>query len=358
MYPIILGISGLTLTSEERDLFHAFPPFGFILFKRNIDNPEQVKKLITELRDVTGREDTPVLLDQEGARVQKLRPPHWVDLPSMRMIGDLFVKNSLLGMQAIKLHAEIIAGQLNELGADVVCAPVVDVVAPGAHPEVIGDRSFSEQTEIVIPLASTLAKELLQNGITPIMKHIPGHGRTDLDSHFELPVVDIDLATLKETDFKAFRQVAQNTGAEKIWAMTAHVLFPALDNQIVTISRKAIDFLRSELGIHGPIIADNIEMNSLGGDFASRAKACLDAGCDALLYCDGSVQETKKILSDLPQMTTESAQRFATAYKEKNPAVSIDWQKKFKELKNIFGVDQFRGYRAKEDITEELVATA
>lgn len=355
MYPIILGISGHTLTNEERELFRAFPPFGFILFKRNIDNPEQVKSLIRDLRELTGRADTPVLMDQEGARVQKLRPPHWVDLPSMGMIGDLFVKNSLLGMQAVKLHAEIIAGQLNELGADVVCGPVVDIVIPGAT-DVIGDRSFGENADIVVPLASTLAKELLNNGITPIMKHIPGHGRTNLDSHYELPVVDTDKETLNKTDFKAFRQVAQNVGQEKLWAMTAHVQFTALDDMIVSISKKSIDYIRTELGITGPILADNIEMDALGGDFANRALATLAAGCDAFLYCDGSIQETKKVLSVLPKMTEAAKQRFDVAVQAKSKAVVIDWRKKFEELKNIFGVEKFRGYRAKEDITEELVA--
>jgi beta-N-acetylhexosaminidase len=355
MYPVIIGISGQALTNEEREFFRAFPPFGFILFKRNIDNPEQVKKLIQDLREVTGREDTPVLLDQEGARVQKLRPPHWVDLPSMRMIGDLFLKNSLLGMQAVKLHAGIIAGQMNELGADVVCGPVVDVVTPGAH-DVIGDRAFGETADIVVPLASTLAKELLANGITPIIKHIPGHGRADLDSHFDLPVVSTDLETLNETDFKAFKQVAQNSGAEKIWAMTAHVLFKALDDKMVTISRKSIDFIRNELGIKGPILADNIEMDSLGGDLPSRALAALDAGCDAFLYCDGSLQHAKEILSAVPQMTDTAKERFDKASKEKSETHQIDWRSKFDELKKLFGVTQFRGYRAKEDITEELVA--
>lgn len=351
MYPIILGISGHTLTNEERELFRAFPPFGFILFRRNIDTPDQVTFLIKDLRELTGRDDTPVLIDQEGGRVQRLRPPHWIDLPNMRQIGDLFVKNSLLGMQAVKLQAKIISGQLAELGFDVVCAPVVDVPTQGAH-DVIGDRAFSEDVDHVVHLASTMAKEFLNCGIAPVIKHIPGHGRADADSHYACPVVKTDRKTLDETDFKAFRQVAQNVGAEKIWSMTAHVVFTALDEQPVSISKKAITFLRNELGYTGPIIPDAIEMEALGGTLASRAVTTIDAGCDATLHCSGKLDDMKDILAVLPKMSDEAITRFALAAKARKEISPIDWRATYNELATLLNIENFEtGSNAHEALT-------
>lgn len=355
MYPIILGVSGATLTDEEREFFRAFPPFGFILFRRNIWDPEQVQNLIAELREVAGRDDVPILVDQEGARVAKLRPPHWLDLPDMRQIGDLFQKDSLKGLLAVKLHAQVVAGQLNELGFNVVCAPVVDVPTPGAH-DVIGDRAFAEDVDVVVPLASTMAKEYLANGITPVIKHIPGHGRADLDSHYALPVVEADLETLEKTDFKAFRQVAQNVGPESVWAMTAHVMFAALDDKLASISRKSIDYIRDTLHITGPIIADTIEMNALGGTLAERGKATLDAGCDAFLLCTGVLDDARQVMENLPHMTEDAIIRFNRSDAARGETTVIDWRTKFEELKQVLGAESFRAYRAKEDITEELAA--
>jgi beta-N-acetylhexosaminidase len=357
MYPIILGISGRNLTDEERDLFRAFPPFGFILFRRNIWDPEQVKDLIAELREVSGRENVSILVDQEGAKVQKLRPPHWLDLPPMRQIGDLFKKDALKGLLALQTDAQIIAGQFNELGINTICAPVVDVPVPGAH-DVIGERAFAEDADTVVTLATNMAKEYLKNGITPVIKHIPGHGRAETDSHYDCPVVTTDLKTLNETDFKAFKQVAQNVGNEKLWAMTAHVVFKALDDKIATLSKKTIDYIRSEMGIAGPIIADTIEMNALGGTLAERAIACLDAGCDAFLYCTGEMEENKKILSVLPKMSSDAIKRFELADQARGEKTTIDWRPKYDELKNLLGVETIKGYKAKEDITEALAASA
>ena len=340
MYPIILGISGLALTSEERDLFRAFPPFGFILFRRNIDTPEQVKALTTELRELTGRADTPILIDQEGGRVQRLRPPHWPDLPAMDIYGQLFKKNSLLGMQAIKLHAQTIAGQLAELGFDVVCAPVVDVPTDGAH-DVIGERAFSRDVDQVVPLAGEMAKAFLASGISPVVKHIPGHGRADTDSHFDCPVVKTDRETLDKTDFKAFRQVAQNVGAGSVWAMTAHVVFTALDDQPVSVSKTAIDILRNDLGITGPIIPDAVEMDALGGTIAERALATIHAGCDATLHCSGKYDDMKAILSVLPKMSDEAIARFDMAAQARSKTPAINWRQTYQELGQLVELKPF-----------------
>lgn len=356
MYPIILGISCHTITDEERDLFRAFPPFGFILFRRNIDTPEQVKSLTSALRELTGRADTPILIDQEGGRVQRLRPPHWIDLPNMRQIGDLFARDALQGMLAVKLQAQIIAGQLSELGIDTVCAPVVDVPTPGAH-DVIGDRAFSEDVDHVVPLASTMAKEFLDCGITPIVKHIPGHGRADADSHYACPVVRTDLATLHETDFKAFRQVIANIdpdtpqAAHAVWAMTAHVVFTALDQEPVSVSKTAIDFLRTELGATGPILPDAVEMEALGGTIAARALATIEAGCDVTLHCSGKFEDMKDILSVLPEMSAIARQRFAEAAKARGETQAIDWRRAYTQLARLLEIGEFDSRTGHEALT-------
>jgi beta-N-acetylhexosaminidase len=350
MLPVIFGISGLVLTDEERDFFRAFPPFGFILFKRNIDTPEQVKALNASLRNLTGRADTPILVDQEGGRVQRLRPPHWIDLPSMRQIGDLFVKNSLLGMQASKLHAEIIAGQLTEIGFDVVCAPVLDVPTPGAH-DVIGHRAFSEDVDVVIPLGANISKEFLANGVMPVIKHVPGHGRADADSHYDCPVVKTDKPTLEQTDFKAFRGVTEHIGGEKLWAMTAHVVFTALDEQPVSVSKAAIMALRNDMGVTGPIIPDAIEMEALGGTLPERALATLNAGCDAVLHCSGKLDDMKEIAQVLPKISDESLQRFAIAAQARKEAAAMDWRTKYAELAKMLNIETADGYTPHEALT-------
>ncbi len=357
MLPVILGIAGDTLSKEERRLFSAFPPLGFILFRRNVHNPDQVKRLVNELREVTGRDDVPVLLDQEGARVQKLRPPHWLDLPPMRQIGDLFKQDAERGLKALRLDAQTIAGQFNELGINTICSPVVDVPVPGAH-DVIGERAFAEDADTVITMATAMANEYLRNGITPILKHIPGHGRATEDSHFAAPLVSTDLATLEDTDFRAFRETAAKVGAEKLWAMTAHVTFSALDDTIATVSKKTIDHIRNRMGITGPIIGDNIEMDALGGTLAERAMAILDAGCDALLYCKGDTIKNEEVLSSLPKLSDMSFKRFATAAASRSAASMIDWRQTFAELKKVMDVQSFAGYKAQEDITEAMAARA
>jgi len=351
MLPIIFGLSGLELTPQERDFFREANPFGFILFRRNVDTPQQVKKLTDNLRELSGRPSVPVLIDQEGGRVQRLRPPHWVDMPEMRSIGNLFVKNSLMGMQMADLHAEIIAAQLNEIGINVVCAPVLDVPVPGAH-DVIGNRAYSENPNIIIPLASCMAKEFLSGGITPIIKHIPGHGRACADSHHACPVVTTDKDTLDQTDFKTFRKVAQNVGHEKLWAMTAHIVFDALDEQPVSVSKKAIEFLRRDLNIIGPIIPDAVEMEALGGSIASRALATIKAGCDASLHCSGNLQDMQEIASVLPTITDTALQRFNAAEEAREKDVAQkDWRELYAKLENGFSIKTIAEYEAHEALT-------
>lgn len=350
MLPIIFGLQGHSLTEQERDFFRASNPFGFILFLRNIDTPEQVKKLVQELRATIGRDDAPILIDQEGGRVQRLRPPHWANLPNAQNIGELYDQNPAQGLNAVALQAEIIAGMLSELGMNVVCAPVMDLPVAGAH-DVIGDRAFSKVADNVVTLSSHFAETLLAKGVMPIMKHIPGHGRATSDSHYECPVVDLDLATLEQTDFKIFKDAATKIGAAKLWAMTAHVVFPALDNLPVSVSKKAIDYLRHELGIIGPIIPDAIEMEALGGTLAERALATLNAGCDAVLHCSGKLDDMQAIASVLPQMTEQSRIRFEQAASACAASGQIDWLAAYTQLADVVEIKTADRYQPHEALT-------
>lgn len=349
MLPVIFGLSGLELTNEERDFFRAFPPFGFILFRRNVDTPEQVKKLVSELRAVVGRNDAPVLIDQEGGRVQRLRPPHWADLPNARMIGNLYKDNPASGLGATTLQAEAIAGMLTELGIDVVCAPVMDLPVEGAH-DVIGDRAFAMDVDTITTLTAHMSETFLKYGVMPIMKHIPGHGRAMADSHYECPVVNVGLDELNETDFKIFKDAAAKIGAAHIWSMTAHVVFPALDEKPVSVSKKAIDFLRNELGVIGPIIPDAIEMEALGGTLADRAIATLDAGCDAVLHCSGKLDDMKAIAAVLPEMSDVAIERFAKAAAARKDTPT-NWRNAVETLQQKLEIKTVDGYKSHEALT-------
>lgn len=350
MLPIIFGLQGHSVTDAEREFFHACNPLGFILFRRNIDTPEQVKTLIADLRAIVGRDDAPVLIDQEGGRVQRLRPPYWPDLPNARMIGALYEENPDQGLAASALQARIIAGMLTELGIDVDCAPVMDLPIDGAH-DVIGDRAFSAQGDSVIALSTAMAESFLAHGVTPIMKHIPGHGRAMADSHYECPVVKENPDILEQSDFRMFRDAAAKIGADKLWAMTAHVVFPALDDAPVSVSKKAIDYLRRELGVVGPIIPDAIEMDALGGTLAERAVATLDAGCDAVLHCSGKLDDMKHIAAALPTISADALARFTAAKAARGSVSEIDWRADYLALTKMLDIKLADDYKPHEALT-------
>jgi len=349
MLPIIFGFSGLQLTNEEREFFRATQPFGYILFRRNIDTFEQTKQLVDELREISGRKDVPVLIDQEGGRVQRLRPPHWVDLPEARAIGNLYERSPAEGLHAAGMQAEIIAGMLTELGINVVCAPVMDLPVAEAH-DVIGNRAFSEKADTVITLGAHMSDMFLQNGVMPILKHIPGHGRATADSHHECPVVKEDLATLEQSDFKIFKEASAKID-QNAWAMTAHVVYTALDAQPVSVSKIAIDYLRNTLNFAGPIIPDAVEMEALGGSIASRALATINAGCDASLHCSGKMEDMKAIADVLPQMSDEAVKRFAKAAQAMHAPVRKNWRETYETLKMLLEIKDIDSHKAHEALT-------
>lgn len=287
----IYGCSGHVLTPEEHAFFAEARPWGFILFRRNIDGPDQVRALTAALRESIGDPDAPVLVDQEGGRVQRLGPPHWPKYPPAAAFlaagNDPWTAREL-----VRLGARLMAHDLREVGITVDCAPVLDVPVPGAH-DIIGDRAYAADPEQVAVLGRAAAEGLMAGGVLPVIKHIPGHGRALADSHHDLPVVNADRAHLEAWDFMPFRALS-----DMPIAMTAHVVYTALDpEEPATTSRIVLDMVRDELGYQGLIVSDDLSMKALKGDFEQRAKRALKAGCDVVLHCNGDMAEMQAVLA-------------------------------------------------------------
>jgi len=283
----ILGCASTGLSEEERRFFRSANPFGFILFARNIEAPDQVRALVGDLREAVGRGDAPVLIDQEGGRVARLRPPHWYGPPAAAVFAELYAEDPELGAEALTLNTLLIAADLLDLGIDVACTPVADVPIAGAH-DVIGDRAYGSEPEQVALLGRIVARTLLDAGVTPVVKHIPGHGRALTDSHRDLPRVDAPVELLRETDFAPFSALA-----DMPWAMTAHVVYEALDATApATLSELMVStVIRTQIGFPGLLLSDDLSMHALEGPFDRRARQCRIAGCDIALHCNGAMEE-------------------------------------------------------------------
>lgn len=305
---VIFGCKGLSLSQEERHFFKTVNPTGFIIFARNIDNPEQVRALCADLRSCTDRPDAPILIDEEGGRVARLQPPHWPVFPPAKTFGDLYEKNARKARRACRDNFAKIAAELRKIGVNVDCAPVLDVPVAGANEKVVGDRPFSFKTSVIADLGAVACRALSNGGVLPIIKHIPGHGRATTDSHFELPVVTESRDLLHKTDFKAFRALAKLSP----WAMTAHLLYTAVDaEKPASLSRKVIDeVIRGDIGFDGFLICDDLSMKALKGDFADLTAQALDAGCDAVLHCNGDMAEMAKIASAARPLTDKAMERY------------------------------------------------
>ena len=301
----ILGCAGTTLTAEEVAFFRDVKPWGFILFKRNIADPNQVRALTAALRETVGRPDAPILIDQEGGRVARLQPPHWRIYPPGRAYGELVANDPLVAREITRLGARLIAHDLHSLGINVDCVPVLDVPDPQGH-EIIGDRAYGDTPEQVATLGRAAAEGLLAGGVLPIIKHIPGHGRAMSDSHLELPVVKAKLAELDARDFAPFRVLS-----DMPMAMTAHVVYTAIDrSRPATTSKKAIKkIIRESIGFDGLLMSDDLSMKALTGDFKQRAKESLSAGCDVVLHCNGDMAEMKGVMSGVGRMGKEARRR-------------------------------------------------
>lgn len=304
----ILGCSGPELARDERRFFADADPWGFILFRRNAETPEQVRALVSELRACVGRDDAPVLIDQEGGRVQRLGPPHWPKYPPGAAYASARVADPRLRREIARLGARLIAHDLAELGITADCLPVLDVPQPGAH-DVIGDRAYGRDPETVAVFGRAAAEGLMAGGVLPVIKHMPGHGRAGADSHMALPVVEADFDTLDEIDFAPFRALS-----DMPMAMSAHVVFTALDpERPATTSKTVVRMIREHLGFDGLLMTDDLSMKALKGGFSARAEAATRAGCDVVLHCNGDMAEMKAVVDGTPKLKGEAKRRARAA---------------------------------------------
>jgi beta-N-acetylhexosaminidase len=316
----ITGVSGTELGAEEREFIRAERPWGFILFKRNIETPSQVVQLVRDLREAADEPDAPVLVDQEGGRVQRLGPPHWPVYPPGAVFGTLYDIDPALGLFAARLSARLIAADLFELGVTVDCLPLADVPVAGAD-AVIGNRAYGTEPAKVAAIARAVTEGLEQGGILPVLKHIPGHGRATADTHFRLPVVDTAKAELERTDFAAFRPLA-----ELPMAMTAHVVFSALDSaHPATTSATIIEqVIRGVIGFQGLLMSDDVSMNALAGSIAERTRAIVTAGCDMVLHCNGKLDEMREVARQTPELSGKALDRARRALASRKAPQAFD----------------------------------
>jgi beta-N-acetylhexosaminidase len=316
----ITGVSGPELTAAEREFIAAERPWGFILFKRNIETPAQVILLVRELRAAIGNPDAPVLIDQEGGRVQRLGPPHWPVYPPGAAFGVLYDIDRAAGLSAARLSARLMAADLVELGVTVDCLPLADVPVAGAD-AVIGNRAYGTEPDKVAAIARAVTEGLERGGILPVLKHIPGHGRATADTHFRLPEVDTPKAELERTDFAAFQPLA-----DLPMAMTAHVVFSALDpTQPATTSATIIQqVIRGVIGFQGLLMSDDVSMNALAGSIAERTRAIIAAGCDMVLHCNGKLDEMREVARETPELSGEALERAGRALASRRAPQGFD----------------------------------
>lgn len=298
----VFAVEGLILSDREKRLFEKANPCGFILFARNVDNPAQVKSLVASLKECVGW-DCPILIDQEGGRVQRLRPPHWTDYPPAATYKD---NQDLLAKDMNALAQELV-----DLGINVDCAPVLDMSMPETH-DIIGDRAYSSDANVIVRSATTVIETFLGKGMTPFIKHIPGHGRATCDSHIDLPCVEASRDVLAQTDFVPCREISQKYG-DKVWGMTAHILYKDIDkDRPSTLSQKVLQgVIRDEIGFNGFLVSDDVDMGALKqyGSAVDRSKMALEAGCDCVLYCAGIYEDMEQLAGGMPNLTDEALER-------------------------------------------------
>jgi len=312
---MILGAAGTRLTTEEKAFYRGERPWGFILFARNVAETSELCDLVAEMRESVGRPEAPVFVDQEGGRVQRLRPPIAPNYPNAAALGALYAQDREAGLRATWLMSRLHAFDLARHGISVDCLPVLDVPVPGAH-DVIGNRAYGQDPETVASLGRAAADGLMAGGVLPVMKHVPGHGRAGVDSHQMLPRVDASLEELRARDFVPFKALA-----DLPMAMTAHVVYEAIDpdNPSTTSSRVVSEVIRGEIGFDGLLMSDDVSMKALSGDFAARAQAILAAGCDLVLHCNGVMDEMRAVAQSVPELRGKPAERAKRALGSRSP---------------------------------------
>ncbi|WP_171129961.1 beta-N-acetylhexosaminidase [Ruegeria sp. HKCCA6707] len=323
----ITDAEGLRLSSEETALFRDMNPFGFILFARNIESSDQVRALCDDFREAVGR-NCPITIDQEGGRVQRLRAPlarEWLPpLDHTRAAGDQ-------AERAMYLRYRLIARELFELGIDSNCAPMVDVARDETH-EFLKNRCYGTDPKAISRIGRAVAQGHLDSGVLPVLKHIPGHGRATLDSHYDLPHVDLDLEDLKSQDFAPFHALN-----DLPLGMTAHLVYDRIDPQPATISAAMIRLIRDEIGFDGLIMTDDISMKALSGSLADLSRQSLDAGCDVVLHCNGSFDERVEVLQAAGEMTQAAQSRAERALAMRKPPQELDIDAAEAELSALMG---------------------
>ena len=288
---VILGLSGPKLTAHERAFFRDADPWAFILFKRNVETPEQVRRLCASLRDAVGR-DALIFVDQEGGRVQRLRAPHWRVFPTGSTYASIYEANKRQGRRAAYLGHRLIADDLRKVGITANCAPVLDLPQPGADP-IISDRAFGASVDQIIDIAHAAMAGLMDGGVAPVIKHIPGHGRATVDSHKALPQIDTDFATLVQTDFATFHSLSRAP-----MAMTAHAVYTCIEESVATLSRRTLqEVIRDQIGFQGLLMSDDLDMKALSGNsLTKKTSAALEAGCDVALQCSGQFTDMVDVM--------------------------------------------------------------
>ncbi|NOT39624.1 MAG: beta-N-acetylhexosaminidase [Alphaproteobacteria bacterium] len=305
----ILGCEGQELTAEERAFFRDANPWGFILFQRNCGSPEQLRKLTADLRESVGRTNVPILIDQEGGRVQRLRGEHWKKRPAAASFGAINRQNPTAARELTYDNARVMAEELRDLGINVDCVPCIDVPIEGSH-DIIGDRAFARDPWVVASLGQAVIDGMLDGGVLPVIKHMPGHGRARADSHLELPVVDTLRTELERSDFAPFRALAHAP-----LAMSAHVVYSDIDASApATASKRVVDeIIRGFIGFDGALMTDDLTMRALKGSLADRTRAAIAAGCDLVLHCKGGIADMRDVAAATPILSGKALERTSRA---------------------------------------------
>ncbi len=309
---VILSCQGPVLEADEKAFFAEYNPLGFILFAAHCRNRQQLRALTDALRDSVGRSDAPILIDQEGGRVVRLQPSSdtaWRSIPAAALFGQLYEQSPDQAKQALSINSRLMAAELTDLGIDVNCAPLLDLNIPGAS-NIIGDRAFSHDPVVVADLGRIMMTGMMAQGVIPVIKHLPGHGRALVDSHKKLPVVDAAHDDLDQSDFIPFKDLA-----DAPWGMTAHILYTAYDaDQSATVSPQIIRrIIRDHIGFNGVLISDDLAMAALQGGLDQRARQAMAAGCDVVLFCNGSVAENRLVAESVPVLCPAAQERLARA---------------------------------------------
>lgn len=327
----ICGCSGLALTADEFAFIRDSDPWGLILFKRNVESPAQLAALTQQFRETVGREKAPVLVDQEGGRVQRLGPPHWPRYPAAGRFGAIYAADPLRGIAAARRVTRLMADDLRQVGITVDCLPVLDVPQPGSH-DIIGDRAYATSAGLVAVLARAAMAGLISGGVLPVIKHVPGHGRARADSHLSLPVVDAGREELSRTDFLPFAAIS-----DAPLAMTAHVVYTAFDPDVpATLSAEVIQsVIRREIGFDGLLMSDDLSMRALSGPMGSRAAGAIAAGCDVALHCNGDLPEMREIAEAAGPLEGPALARAEAALDQMRGPQHFDRQEAEREVERL-----------------------